>query len=67
MPRMRILNADEQACYDNPPVFSSTDRKRFFNFSYLVGIYPKCRLKPRIIAINLSGNLAMIANRYNYW
>ena len=33
MPRMRILNAAEQAHYDSPPVFSSVERKRFFDFS----------------------------------
>ncbi|MDE0346500.1 MAG: DUF4158 domain-containing protein [Boseongicola sp.] len=33
MPRMRILNAAEQAHYDSPPVFSSVERERFFDFS----------------------------------
>ena len=33
MPRMRILNAAEEAHYGSPPVFSSVERKRFFDFS----------------------------------
>ena len=33
MPRMRILNADEQARLEHPPVFNSTEPKRFFDFS----------------------------------
>ncbi len=33
MPRMRILNAAEQAHYHSPPVFNSVERKRFFDFS----------------------------------
>ena len=33
MPRMRILNADEQARLEHPPVFNSAERKRFLDFS----------------------------------
>ena len=36
MPRMRILNAAEQAHYGSPPVFSSAERKRVFDFSQSV-------------------------------
>jgi hypothetical protein len=32
MPRMNILNKSEQEMFDNPPVFDSSERKRFFNF-----------------------------------
>jgi hypothetical protein len=33
MPRMRILNSAEQKAFENPPIFSSGDRKKFFNIS----------------------------------
>ena len=33
MPRMRILNAAEQARFEHPPVFDSAERKRYFDFS----------------------------------
>lgn len=33
MPRMNILNKSEQEMFDEPPVFNSGERKRFFNFS----------------------------------
>ena len=33
MPRMSILNADEKAEFDSPPVFYSVDRKRFFDIT----------------------------------
>lgn len=36
MPRMRILNAAEQARLEHPPVFNSAERKRFFDFSQSV-------------------------------
>jgi hypothetical protein len=32
MPRMKILTQAEQELFDIPPVFSSEERKRFFNF-----------------------------------
>lgn len=32
MPRMRILNKQEQVTFDQPPKFDSTQRKRFFDF-----------------------------------
>ena len=33
MPRMKILDATEQACFDKPPLLGSEERKRFFDFS----------------------------------
>ena len=36
MPRMRILNAAEQARLEHPPVFNSAERKQFFDFSQSV-------------------------------
>lgn len=36
MPRMRILNAAEQAHLEHPPVLNSAERKRFFDFSQSV-------------------------------
>ena len=33
MPRMRILNAAEQARFEHPPVFDSAERRRYFDFS----------------------------------
>ena len=33
MPRMKILNSTEQEMFDTPPVFNSTERKQFFDFS----------------------------------
>jgi TnpA family transposase len=32
MPRMNILNKSEQAMFEDPPIFNSTERKRFFSF-----------------------------------
>ncbi len=32
MPRMNILNKSEQAMFEEPPVFNSAERKRFFSF-----------------------------------
>jgi len=32
MPRMNILNASEQEQFDTPPVFTSVQRKQFFDF-----------------------------------
>ena len=32
MPRMNILNTSEQAMFDDPPIFNSAERKRFFTF-----------------------------------
>ena len=36
MPRMKILDASEQAGFDKPPLFGSEERKRFFDFSATV-------------------------------
>jgi|SaaInlStandDraft_4_1057021.scaffolds.fasta_scaffold05891_3 TnpA family transposase len=36
MPRMKILDASEQAGFDKPPLFGSEERKRFFEFSATV-------------------------------
>ena len=36
MPRMRILNAAEQARFEHPPAFNSAERKRYFDFSQSV-------------------------------
>ena len=33
MPKMRIFNSAEQKAFENPPIFSSGDRKKFFNIS----------------------------------
>ena len=32
MPRMNILNKSEQAMFEDPPIFNSAERKRFFTF-----------------------------------
>lgn len=32
MPRMNILNKSEQAMFEDPPIFNSAERKRFFSF-----------------------------------
>ena len=32
MPRMRILSAAEQARFEHPPVFDSTERKKYLDF-----------------------------------
>lgn len=32
MPRMNILNKSEQAMFEDPPIFNSSERKRFFTF-----------------------------------
>ena len=36
MPRMRILSAAEQAQFDQPPLFNSEERKKYFEFSGFV-------------------------------
>ena len=36
LPRIRILNTAEQACFEHPPVFDSAERKRHFDFSQSV-------------------------------
>ena len=33
MPRMKILDASEQACFDKPPLLGSEERKQVFDFS----------------------------------
>ena len=33
MPRMRVLNSTEQASYDNPPVFDSRERHKYFDLT----------------------------------
>ena len=33
MPRMRVLNSTEQASYDNPPVFDSRERHKYFELT----------------------------------
>jgi len=33
MPRMKILSSVERVSFDKPPVFNSSERKRFFEFS----------------------------------
>lgn len=32
MPRMNILNKSEQVMFEDPPIFNSAERKRFFSF-----------------------------------
>lgn len=31
MPRISILNADEKAAFESPPIFNSAERKRYFD------------------------------------
>ena len=46
MPRMNILNKNEQAMFDNPPVFNSRERKLFFNFPNFLKEKAKALRKP---------------------
>lgn len=55
MPRMRILTSVEQESFDQPPVFSSSERKRFFEFSSgLLGTVGRLRAPGHRICFLLS-------------
>ena len=46
MPRMRILNAAEQARFEHPPVFSAAERRRHFDLSQSVMHVARCLWGP---------------------
>ena len=43
MPRMTILTADEKQVFDSPPIFSSVERKRFFQLTESTSILDTLR------------------------